>query len=371
MSKGENIFKRKDGRWEARYIKGREESGKIKYGFCYGKTYREAKEKVAKQKVAQLDGQSVLQSEPRQSLAFYCDEWLRQRADEIRASTHTKYDSILEKHIKPKLGRFSPLGINTETVDHFSKELLVGEALSPKTVRDILTVLHGVLKYTAAQFPCDFPTVEIHYPKASRKEIRVLSCEEQRRFVQYLSEKMDTCKFSVLLALFSGVRIGELCALKWGDIDLKERTIHVTATLQRLPSTEAESSTRTRIVVGVPKSETSVRTIPLTDFAADLCRRFAVQDPRAYILTGTEKYMEPRMLQYRIQRYTRNCGLEGVHAHTLRHTFATRAVEVGFEIKSLSEVLGHATTTITLERYVHSSLEMKRSNMNKLNHAGL
>ena len=81
--------------------------------------------------------------------------------------------------------------------------------------------------------------------------------------------------------------------------------------------------------------------------------------------------MEPRTLQYRIEKYTRACGLEGIHAHTLRHTFATRAVEVGFEIKSLSEVLGHSTTTITLERYVHSSMELKRSNMNKLNVVGL
>ena len=91
----------------------------------------------------------------------------------------------------------------------------------------------------------------------------------------------------------------------------------------------------------------------------------------AYVLTGTTDYMEPRTLQYRIEKYTRACGLEGIHAHTFRHTFATRAVEVGFEIKSLSEVLGHSTTTITLERYVHSSMELKRSNMNKLNVVGL
>lgn len=99
--------------------------------------------------------------------------------------------------------------------------------------------------------------------------------------------------------------------------------------------------------------------------------KFAVRNAAAYILTGTENYMEPRSLQYRIEKYTKECGLEGVHAHTLRHTFATRAVEVGFEIKSLSEVLGHANTTITLERYVHSSMELKRSNMDKLAAVGL
>ena len=90
------------------------------------------------------------------------------------------------------------------------------------------------------------------------------------------------------------------------------------------------------------------------------------QSPTAFVLTGTSDYMEPRTLQYRMEKYTAECGLEGVHFHTLRHTFATRCVEVGFEIKSLSEILGHANTTITLERYVHSSMELKRHNMNKL-----
>lgn len=95
------------------------------------------------------------------------------------------------------------------------------------------------------------------------------------------------------------------------------------------------------------------------------------ENPAAYVLTGTERYMEPRTLQYRLAKYTRDCALDGVHFHTLRHTFATRAVEVGFEIKSLSEILGHAAVTITLDRYVHSSLALKRDNMKKLNAVGM
>ena len=147
--------------------------------------------------------------------------------------------------------------------------------------------------------------------------------------------------------------------------------MRVSATLQRLRNTEAENEKRTRIVVSTPKSEASMRTIPLTDHAIRLCERFADKNTSAFILTGTEDYMEPRVLQYRIEKYTKECGLDGVHAHTLRHTFATRAVEVGFEIKSLSEILGHSNTTITLERYVHSSMKLKRSNMDKLTAVGL
>ena len=96
-----------------------------------------------------------------------------------------------------------------------------------------------------------------------------------------------------------------------------------------------------------------------------------IKNQSAYILTGTEEFMEPRTLQYRFKKYAKNCGLEGVHFHTLRHTFATRCVEVGFEIKSLSEILGHSTTALTMERYVHSSLKLKRENMQKLTAVGL
>ena len=141
--------------------------------------------------------------------------------------------------------------------------------------------------------------------------------------------------------------------------------------MQRLQDTDKAGESRTRIVIGAPKSDTSVRTIPMTGYAAALCEKMDCENSEAYILTGTEAYMEPRTLQYRVEKYARACGLEGVHAHTLRHTFATRAIEVGFEIKSLSEILGHSTTTVTMERYVHSSMELKRTNMNKLSAVGL
>ena len=229
MKKGENIFKRKDGRWEARYIKGYELSGKIKYGFCYGKTYKEAKEKVTKCKAALISGKPLPSANSRHRFAFYCDEWLRLRKTKIRESTYIKYDTILEKHIKPKLGGCYPLGITAGLVDDFSKELLDADKLSVKTVHDIWVVLHGILKYTAAQFPGAFPAVEINYPKETRKEMRVLSRDEQKRLAVYLLDGTDFCKFGVLLMLFTGLRIGELCALRWSDVNIKEKVILVSA----------------------------------------------------------------------------------------------------------------------------------------------
>ncbi len=368
--KGENIFKRKDGRWEARYIKGYELSGKIRYGFCYGKTYKEAKEKVTRCRAALLAGTPVPVAHNRHRFAFFCQEWLRLEKGRVKESTYGKYDTILTKHILPKLGGCFPLGITTQLAEQFKQELL-GEGLSAKTVRDILTVLRSILKYTASQFSSIFPTVAITYPKEQKKEARVLDLEEQKRLVAYLQTDMDECKFGVLLALLTGLRIGELCALRWENISLKNRSLHVTATMQRLRDYEGTGDGKTKVTIGRPKSDTSIRTIPLTESAVRLCGEFDPHCPAAFLLTGTEHFMEPRQLQKRLARYTKECGLEGVHFHTIRHTFATRCVEAGFELKSLSEILGHADTSITLNRYVHSSMEMKRENMDKLEAVGL
>ena len=366
MAKGENIFKRKDGRWEARYIKGYELSGKIKYGFCYGKTYKEAKEKVTLAKAALVIGKPVPTSSSRHRFAFFCDEWFESGKNRFKESTCVKYRTMLEKHIKPRLGVCFPLAFNDALVEQFSNELLFEEELSPKTVKDILVVLHSILNYTAKRFPGTFPIVDISYPKESKKEMRVLTREEQTKFARFLLDDMDACKFGILLALLTGIRIGELCALRWENISLRDNTIKISSTMQRLKDMNLDREAKTKIVIGSPKSDTSNRTIPISDYAAELCVKMNPQSPTAFILTGTSDYMEPRTLQYRMEKYTVGCGLEGVHFHTLRHTFATRCVEVGFEIKSLSEILGHANTTITLDRYVHSSMELKRDNMNKL-----
>ncbi|MBS6396750.1 MAG: site-specific integrase [Clostridiales bacterium] len=371
MAKGENIFKRKDGRWEARYIKGHELSGKIKYGFCYGRTYKEVKEKVTRAKAALISGNPVPASGSRHRFAFFCDKWFEAGKTRFKESTCVKYQTMLEKHIKPRLGGCFPLAFDDALVEQFAYELLFEEELSPKTVKDILVVLRSILNYTARRFPGTFPSVNITYPKENKKEMRVLTREEQTKFVRFLLEDMDACKFGVLLALLTGIRIGELCALRWENISLGDNTVRISATMQRLKDMNLNREAKTKIVIGSPKSDTSTRTIPISDYAAGLCRKMYPESPAAFILTGTSDYMEPRTLQYRMEKYTGGCGLEGVHFHTLRHTFATRCVEVGFEIKSLSEILGHANTTITLDRYVHSSMELKRDNMNKLAMVGL
>lgn len=370
MATGENIFKRKDGRWEARYTKGYDLAGKIIYGFCYGRTYREAKEKVTKCKMQVLAGRQPQGTINRHMFSWFCDEWLKNSERQNKPATYVKYSSILERHIKPGLGCCCPAEITTATVQNFSRDLADTHGLSPKSVKDILVILRSILKYAKKYFPGVFSELEIEYPKENRKEMRVLSRQEQSRLIQFLLTDMDPCKFGVLLALFTGIRIGELCALRWENVSMEEKAIRITQTMQRLKNLQQSDGAKTTVLVDTPKSERSMRIIPMTEMTVHLCRQMAPASITSYVLTGTQKYMEPRTLQYRLARYTEACGLKGVHFHTLRHTFATRCVEVGFDIKTLSEILGHATTTITLERYVHASLELKRSNMTKLSAVG-
>ena len=367
--KGENIYKSKDGRWEGRYKKGTADNGKIIYGSCYGKSYREVKVKLEQCK-QKSHFESAKKSSFAKSFGAYCDEWLAVNRNIVKESTLVKYYSAIENHIKPYFGRYQPEKITTEQTADFVNMIIHTKRLSSKTAKDLAVLLKTILKYIAKN-NSDMKMIDVAMPKTTAKEIRVLSQEEQNRFVNYLLKDIDLNKFGVLFALMTGLRIGEVCALKVGDINMKEKTVTVRETVQRIRDLDG-SGAKTKLVFTAPKSHTSVRVVPLTNTAYALCKaNIGEMPPNAFLLTGTEdKVTEPRTLQYHIKKYSEACGIEDMHFHVLRHTFATRCVEVGFEIKSLSEVLGHSSPQITLERYVHSSLEFKRQNMTKLETIG-
>jgi len=369
--KGENIYKRKDNRWEGRYIRDHRPDGSPRYGYCYGRTYQEVRQKVSQAKADLLAGKTACADTHRYPLAYYCEQWLQINRSKVKESTYVKYAATIEKHIKPGLGSCYVQTLTSSAIEAFSHSLLQEKELAPKTVKDILITLHTIIKFAGKQISPSVPMIEIVYPKVPKNQMRVLTNHEQSLFVQYLLQDTDACKFGVLLALLTGMRIGEVCALRWGDVSLTEGTVRVCATMQRLQDLSADGEQRTKVIITEPKSDTSSRIIPLTEYAVKLCASRQCNDPNAFVLTGTNQYIEPRTLQYRLGRYTRDCGLEGVHFHTLRHTFATRCVEVDFEIKSLSEILGHSSPQITLERYVHASLALKRDNMRKLSAIGL
>ncbi|MGN1089937.1 MAG: site-specific integrase [Huintestinicola sp.] len=198
--------------------------------------------------------------------------------------------------------------------------------------------------------------------KSKPKEMRVLSCDEYKKLTAYFICESNAGSVGMLIALLTGLRIGELCALKYNDVDIPNMRISINKTMQRL---KKEDGSGTYISIESPKSRASERVIPIPDFLCKIiqAQHYADDD---YILTGTDKYIEPRTLQYRYKRIMEKLGIRGTTFHTLRHSFATRCVEVGFDIKSLSEILGHSNVNITLNRYVHSSFELKAENMKKL-----
>ncbi len=370
--KGENIYKRKDNRWEGRYVKGYGDGGTIKYGYIYAATYTQAKERLQKAKTDLTLGAKVGGKTRRRFDAFAL-EWMRINKHKITESTYVKYLTVVENHLMPSFGGVRPDMITTAVVSDFAVGLSEGLGLSPKTVRDILTILNSILKYARKEIGAIMPDVEIIYPKSTKKEMRVLSRFEQERLVDELTRDMDEYKFGILLALITGLRIGELCALRWENVSFDGGFIRVKSTMQRLKNTENTTINNysTKVIISDPKSEGSARMIPLTDNARLLCERFYQGGARAFVLTGdANRFCEPRKLQYHFYRITRKVGLSDVNFHALRHTFATRCVEVGFEIKSLSEILGHSSPKITLDRYVHSSMELKRDNMNRLSIVG-
>lgn len=360
--RGENIYKRKDNRWEGRYIKNAQIGEKTRFGYVYGKTYREVKEKLLAQKTNDTCNL------PTKCFGDICDEWLTVSRNRVKEATFVKYRNIITLHIKPRLGKYLPQEFNTVIVEAFSNSLLL-KGLSSKTVKDILVLLKSILKYCANKEYDFFKENEIVYPKETKKEMDVLTREEQNVLTDYLLEDMDSVKFGVFLALCTGMRIGEICALKWKDICFDERVVRINKTMQRLQMSDGDK--KTRVIVGETKSECSDRIVPLSNRLIMLCYKFYNGNSKAYVLTGKEhSFAEPRLLQYKIKKYAKDCNLSDLHFHTLRHTFATRCVEVGFEIKSLSEVLGHSSTKVTLDRYVHSSMELKRRNMEKLSAIG-
>ena len=264
--------------------------------------------------------------------------------------------------------------ISTTDIVIFSEELL-SKNLSPKTVNNILLIVNYLIKYSNEVYKTQ--QIKIPFVKETKKEMRVLSKQEQRTLEKSLYSNMDIYKFATLIALYTGIRIGELCALKWCDIS--DSSIIISKSMNRLKGVNGKTS----LVIDTPKTNSSNRTIPYPEFLNDIINNKR-GNPNEYVLS-TEKlnFVEPRLLQLKFSNIVENCSIENVTFHTLRHTFATRCIECGFDVKTLSEILGHADVKTlseilghadvktTLNKYVHSSMEFKRENMNKLRQIAL
>lgn len=376
--KGENIYKRRDGRWEGRYIRTRTENGKAVYGYVYAKTYREVKKKLHDAMLQNVIKAESVRRESKtennvegKTVCSVAEEWLTSVRPQVRDSTYIKYRNLVRTYLIPEFQDFDLSLLTAENIRVRCEHLLEeggkqGKGLSSKTVSDLLSIIRSVICYGKRKGYATICTGREIAIKQETKEICVLHHYEQESLCRYLSSNLSEINVGILVALFTGMRIGELCALRWEDISFRDGTIHVCRTMQRI-QLDSDIGPKTAVMIKAPKSSCSIRFIPLPEFLLDLLKREFGDLCRGYLLTGSEvRYMEPRTMQNHFKRVLKAASVRPVNFHTLRHTFATRCIEVGFDIKSLSEILGHANVNITMNRYVHPTLEMKRDNMRRL-----
>lgn len=362
---GENIYKRKDGRWEGRYIRERVD-GKARYSAVYARTYREVKQKLeeAKEEIRKKE----LPTAKTGKMADVGGRWLSETAVTLKQSSVNKYEDLLRCYILPEFGESELSDITNQRLITFANSLLSGggangKGLAPSTVSEILSTMNGIRIYAMRQDYAVAFSTECVSLKKNQKDIRVFSLEEEERLIDYLQENWDLTALGIMLCLFTGIRLGELCAMKWDDISIPEKKMSVSKTMQRLRCNTA-SGHKTEVRILEPKSASSVRTIPLPDSIMGLLETAHV--PGTFLLTGKSScFLEPRTMQNHFKKITTACGIEDANFHATRHTFATRCIELGFDVKSLSAILGHASVTITMNRYVHPSMALKRENMNR------
>lgn len=301
---------------------------------------------------------NILKTREENNLKKLSKEWLENNKNSFKKSTHQSYAYIVDKYLLPT--ELSLISINELDINDFVlfTNSLLSKGLSAKMINDILIVINQLIKYSSNKY--DTKLISLPYVKETKKEMRVLSRSEQQILEKHLKNDIDIYKFGTLISLYTGIRIGELCALQWGDIC--NGTIKIYKTMYRLKDENGCS----KVVIETPKTNSSNRTIPIPLFLNYIIESHRSQDDD-YILSNSKlAYVEPRLMQMNFKKIVNECNLEKVTFHTLRHTFATRCVECGFDIKTLSEILGHSDVKTTLNKYVHSSMELKQENMNKL-----
>ena len=351
--RGENIYKRGDGRWEGRYIRGRTPEGRAQYGYVYAATYSACREK-RRQRLQELPREITPSNNmtlPEAVELFFTE---REQKRKLKESTVSRYRYMVRRYIQPQLGA-APLYTLTEKRVAAFYQRLQGQGLSPKSARDAGVLLRAILR-TATKRGCFCTGINAELPVCKKRQVEIFTEPEIVRLAHHIVDEPDLTGLGILLALNSGLRLGELCALRWSDIDLHAGFLRVEREVQRLYEKGC-----TKLIVQPPKSESSLRRIPLP---ADILSLLAAHKPKTAgsvcLLTGTAAPLEPRTMQNRYRALLKRAGVPYRNFHALRHTYATRCIEQNVDVKSVSEMLGHSDVRITLQTYVHVSLRYKQ-----------
>lgn len=301
------------------------------------------------------------------------NNWLNSKQPMISASTHANFVLIAENHLIPyfgkrKIGSITEADVQEYILYLFEKGRLDSSGgLTVKSIRDVILVLRLSLTYGYVEKAIPMLNWDlVEYPKDdSAHRVVSLSRDDEQALIQCIYLHLNRKSAGILIALMTGLRIGELCGLQMGDISLADNTISVSRTVQRIYDKRKGTS---YIHIGPPKTDSSVRTIPYPSLLGNIIKKFYTNNPSHYFLTGKSKPTEPRTYRQYFARFLDRNSLPKVKFHEIRHTFAVRAIELpDFDVKSLSEILGHKNVSFTLNVYGRANLQQKIKCMNLLN----
>lgn len=303
----------------------------------------------------------IVSRRKRKDFEVVTEEWLKYKKNTVKKSTYYNYSYSVAKYLYPSFAGKNITKI--KNYNNFIEEL--SDTLSPKTVRDIVTKLKEIINFYEEEHNTKLNIKKMSLPKLNKKEIQILSNKEKQKLEKYCIEQNSLKSLGILICLNTGLRVGEVCALRWENIDFESKKIHIEKTIERIYSKEEN---KTIVIIDTPKSITSVRTIPINSKLYNILKQIRGKSKKTdFVLTGSsEHYVEPRNYQYHFKEILKRSKVKKYKFHTLRHTFATNCIEAGMDIKSLSEILGHADVSITLNIYVHSSDKAKRKYLEKI-----
>jgi len=380
-----SIFKRNDGTWCAMVTEGRDpKTGKLIRRSFYGKTRQEVSEKLSK---AQEDlRKGTLVENTRIKVGQWLDDWLtKYKKGRIRPTTYDSYEMVVRVHIKPYIGNVFLKDLKPENLQAmYNDKLSHGRTddkggLSTRTVRYMHMIMHEALKQALKNNLVSRNIAEATTPpKLVKREMRVLSKEEQNKFLDVLEGERLGPAF--LIDIGTGLRRGELLTLRWSDIDFGERVIRVSHSLSRVRTFEEDSNTKSQLVFQQPKTKSGRRSIPMLDNVYEALKEHKVaqeeekkflgsayQDNGLVFCTELGKPIEPRNFNRKFYELLDKAGIEDANLHCLRHTFATRGLELGMNPKVMQELMGHSSIMLFMDTYAHVLPDLKKRDTSRMN----
>ncbi len=292
------------------------------------------------------------------------EEWKEEKKKYVKKSTYAAYQLLIQNHIKPYFGDLYE--VNEEKVQQFVFDKL-DAGLSEKTIRDIIIVLKMILKFGIKNGYLEYAQIDAKFPsKQEKKDLDVLSKADQKKFMEHLRNNFTFKNLGIFICLSTGMRIGEICGLRWCDVDTVEEVIKVRHTLQRIYIIEGETR-HTELLLDTPKTANSVRDIPMSSELLKMLKSLnKVVNENYYVISNDIKPIEPRTYRNYYKKLCKQLDIPELKFHGLRHSFATRCIESKADYKTVSVLLGHSNISTTLNLYVHPNKEQKKKTIDKM-----